>query len=153
MSLSSSTWSDSVNKQNSTKWGKGKEKEERGERGDKEEEKERGRRRGNRFDFLVKLDKSNEKFNSHFSFRHLGQMTCSQVNWSTAFPPELVDIVSRKWRCCYSKQWILHVIKVKGTIIAVECGGPPLSDLDGFSDFSGIATKEGKEGVKMKTKM
>ena len=51
-------------------------------------------------DFLVKLDKSNEKFNSHFSFRHLGQMTCSQVNWSTAFPP--------------------------------------LSDLDGFSDFSGI---------------
>ena len=37
----------------------------------------------------------------------------------------------------FTRQWIVHVIQLESTIIAVECGAPLLSDLDSFTYLTG----------------
>ncbi len=57
--------------------------------------------------------------------RHLGVMTCSQVNWSTAFLSGTCWHYIQQVTHLVLASSSVHVIKMKRTIITVECGAPP----------------------------
>ncbi len=53
-------------------------------------------------------------------FRHLDQMTWSQVIWSTALAAKLVVVVSRRRWSCYFEQWIVYMIDWDRTLVPVD---------------------------------